>query len=286
MYLRNGVFCAFLIILLFSGTGIFSQERSHVVSQGDTIFSIARTFNVDRDELMRVNGISDPTRLRVGQRLTIPGASGTSAQAANTAQANSTYRAVQGDTFYGIARRHGITVNELLQTNNLSANYVLKPGDMLRVPGTGTAVASTTQTTPPAPLSPSAARADTTRTAAIDASIRWPVTARELNYMIGNSNGVIITGDRSESIRSLSTGTVISAGPYRGYGQVVIVQSANGYIYVYGGCETVSVREGDRVGPGTEMGRLGIDPITQKPQLFFRVYRNNTPVDPATAPRA
>jgi hypothetical protein len=35
-----------------------------------------------------------------------------------------------------------------------------------------------------------------------------------------------------------------------------------------------------------EMGRLGIDPITGKPQLFFRVYLNNSPIDPARAPRA
>ena len=286
MYFRNGAFCLILMILLFSPCGLFGQERTHVVSSGDTIFSIARTFNVDRDELMRVNGITDPTRLRVGQRLTIPGASGTSAaggQPANIPAENITYRAVQGDTFYGIARRYGISVNELLQANNLSANHVLRQGDMLRIPGTAAAAAPAPAATP---QTPSAARAETTRTAVLDASVRWPVSARELSYMIGNSNGVIITGDRSEPVRSLSAGTVISAGPYRGYGHIAIVQAANGYIYVYGGCETLTVKEGDRVGPGMEMGRLGIDPITQKPQLFFRVYQNNTPVDPAKAPRA
>jgi septal ring factor EnvC (AmiA/AmiB activator) len=67
---------------------------------------------------------------------------------------------------------------------------------------------------------------------------------------------------------------------------MAIVQAPNGYIYVYGGHESLTVREGDRVAPGTEMGRLGIDPITQRPQLFFRVYLNNIPVDPARAPRA
>jgi septal ring factor EnvC (AmiA/AmiB activator) len=104
--------------------------------------------------------------------------------------------------------------------------------------------------------------------------------------MIGSSHGVIITGDRSEPVKSLTNGTVISAGPYRGYGRVAIVQATNGYTYVYGGCESLTVKEGDKVGPGMEMGRLGIDPITGKPQLFFRVYLNNSPVDPARAPRA
>ena len=50
--------------------------------------------------------------------------------------------------------------------------------------------------------------------------------------------------------------------------------------------ETLSVKEGDKVGPGSEIGKLGIDAVSNKPQLFFMVYLSNTPVDPAKAPRA
>jgi septal ring factor EnvC (AmiA/AmiB activator) len=112
------------------------------------------------------------------------------------------------------------------------------------------------------------------------------VIARELSYMTGKLSGVVITGDRTEAVKSLSAGTVISAGPYRGFGRVAIVQAAGSYLYVYGGCESLSVKEGDKVGPGTELGRLGIDAVSSKPQLFFMVYRSNAPVDPAKAPRA
>jgi septal ring factor EnvC (AmiA/AmiB activator) len=103
--------------------------------------------------------------------------------------------------------------------------------------------------------------------------------------MTGRLYGVAILGERSEPILSLNHGTVVSAGPYRGFGQVVIVQVAGNYLFVYGGCESLSVREGDRVTPGLELGRLGIDAVSRKPQLFFLVYKNNTPIDPAKAPR-
>jgi septal ring factor EnvC (AmiA/AmiB activator) len=79
---------------------------------------------------------------------------------------------------------------------------------------------------------------------------------------------------------------VVSAGPYRGFGKVAIVQMTGGYLYVYGGCETLSVKEGDRVAPGTELGKLGIDGVSSRSQLFFLVYRSNSPIDPAKAPRA
>jgi septal ring factor EnvC (AmiA/AmiB activator) len=55
---------------------------------------------------------------------------------------------------------------------------------------------------------------------------------------------------------------------------------------VYGGCESLSVKEGDKVTPGSEVGKLGLDTKSEKPQLFFLVYRNNNPIDPAKAPRS
>jgi septal ring factor EnvC (AmiA/AmiB activator) len=105
-------------------------------------------------------------------------------------------------------------------------------------------------------------------------------------YMTGKLNGVVLMGDRNEPVKSLTAGVVISAGPYRGFGKVVIIQVAGGYLYVYGGCESLSVREGDRVMAGTELGRLGMDALSEKPQLFFMVYRNSVSVDPALAPRS
>ena len=45
----------------------------HVVRQGETLYRIARTYGLDVDDLMAVNGIEDPTTLRIGQELLIPG---------------------------------------------------------------------------------------------------------------------------------------------------------------------------------------------------------------------
>jgi septal ring factor EnvC (AmiA/AmiB activator) len=119
----------------------------------------------------------------------------------------------------------------------------------------------------------------------VDASIRWPVAAKEVFYMTGKLYGVALVGDQAEPVKSLTTGTVVSAGPYRGFGKVAIVEMTGGYLYVYGGCESLSVKEGDRVAQGTELGRLGIDAVSTRPLLFFMVYKSNTPMDPAKAPR-
>lgn len=47
---------------------------SHTVEPGQTLYRIARTYEVEVDALMKANGITDPTTLAVGQKLVIPGA--------------------------------------------------------------------------------------------------------------------------------------------------------------------------------------------------------------------
>src|SRR3989338_4936683 len=45
----------------------------HIVERGQTLYRIAKTYNMDVSEIMRVNRIADPTQIDIGQRLFIPG---------------------------------------------------------------------------------------------------------------------------------------------------------------------------------------------------------------------
>jgi len=249
--------------VLFPGT-LTAEDLIHVVTRGETIYSISRFYGVTADELMRHNDINDPSRLFVGRRLVIPAALDTPAPAV-TATVN--YQAARGDTLFGIARAHGITLQDLLDINRFSSSHVLRAGDIIKVPGQALAVVS-----PPAGAGGLYA-------------LRWPVTPRSITYMTGQM-GVVVEGERFESVKSLTQGNVISAGPWRKYGRVVIIEAAGGYFYMYGGCETITVNIGDRITSGMEIGRLGINSVSDRPQLFFMVFRNDLPLDPASAPRS
>jgi murein DD-endopeptidase MepM/ murein hydrolase activator NlpD len=315
MGVRIGILSVLFVItvLVVTTPALYGEERVHIVQRGETFFSIARAQGISAEALMRHNGITDPTRLQAGQRLRIPVAGGSAVASASVAVV-ATYQVVRGDTFFGLARRFSVTVDALRRANNLSEGHILREGEILRLPleavippGTLTGtlggdpvvaspppavqvspppVAPVAVSPPPVPVNQApAASVQPVAGGVPDPSVRWPVVAREVQSMTGKLSGVVITGTRSEPVRSLTRGTVISAGPYRGFGMVVIVQVEGGYIYVYGGSESLSVREGDLVGPGTELGRLGIDAATNQPKLFFMVYRGNVPVNPAIAPR-
>ena len=72
-----------LLVSIFSGCqvlknlGILSKHEQgiyHTVQKGQTLNIIARAYNIDAGRLKRINGVYDPTKLQIGQRLWIPGA--------------------------------------------------------------------------------------------------------------------------------------------------------------------------------------------------------------------
>jgi murein DD-endopeptidase MepM/ murein hydrolase activator NlpD len=298
---RYGIFSLFLLITVIS----FAEDTVHVVEKGETVYSISRLYRVSPEVLMKYNDITDASKLQIGRRLKIPASAAESAVPGNSGAAvpvssppgagYTEYRVVKNDTLYSLARQKGLSLQALLDFNGFTQNHILKVGELVKIPGTatgtgasGTAAAAGSPGTvnPPQTRTDQPGVARQTAVKTVDASLRWPIKPKEIAYMTGKLYGVALVGDKSESIRSLTQGTVVSAGPYRGFGRVVIVQVTGGYLYVYGGCESLSVKEGDRIGPGTELGKLGIDAVSEKPQLFFLVYRGSAPMDPAKAPRA
>jgi membrane-bound lytic murein transglycosylase D len=148
------------------------QTSEYRVKKGDSLGSIARSHGVSVKDLMAWNKISNPKGLRVGQRLKIknkgsapskPAATkpvsasteGTDTAPAEKSQASSPppgtpiklsavndvtradrdtiYHVKEGDTLWGIARKHNVTIAKLQQWNNLKDPSSVKPGTTLTI---------------------------------------------------------------------------------------------------------------------------------------------------------
>lgn len=98
---------------------------TYVVKRGDTLYSIARDYNLTVDELKRLNNLTSNT-LSIGQTLLLK-------SSAPSVIDTNTYIVKSGDTLYGIARDNGTTVSELKELNNLTSNN-LSIGQVLKLP--------------------------------------------------------------------------------------------------------------------------------------------------------
>ena len=111
----------------------------HTVKSGESLVTIARKLRVSRNDLAEANYLTISARVRPGQRLVVPRMpaaallaraaqtdDGTASAAVVTAEVEdvpaTVYRVRAGDTLFAIARRHGATVDQLKQWNNLKGS--------------------------------------------------------------------------------------------------------------------------------------------------------------------
>lgn len=97
---------------------------------------------------------------------------------------------------------------------------------------------------------------------------------------LGNmSKGLTLRVRPSAQVVSVATGRIAFAGPFRGYGRILIVEHAAGYHTVLAGLAEVSVEVGQRISAGEPVGHMAAttDPA---PQLYYEVRKGGDPVDP------
>lgn len=106
-----------------------SSSSRYTVKSGDTLSGIASRHGVSVASLKSANSISGNT-IKSGQRLVIPGGSGSSSASAANDAIN--YRVKKGDTLWGIANKHNVSVASIKKWNNLNSAE-LTPGASLTI---------------------------------------------------------------------------------------------------------------------------------------------------------
>lgn len=111
---------------------------SYTVKAGDTISSISRVYNVTMENVIGVNKLADPSRLKIGQVLVIPQQGNIKKETKPLAvledEKTVKYTVKSNDTLSGIAKVYGTTVLAIQSANKLASPDKLTIGQVLEIP--------------------------------------------------------------------------------------------------------------------------------------------------------
>ena len=234
-----------------------SDAYVHVIESGESLYTIARRYDVTAQAIIQANGFSSPDKIYVGQKIVIPG---------------------RPDLLASKGPAKPVTGDEATQAPVQVASVEPNGGTPIASPNlieTDTPVASASASRPlvqPA-VEPKLSGAD---------KFRWPVSGRVITDF-GNSKGTGINIEAPEgaAIRAAENGQVIYVGSgVEGYGNLILIRHPNGYVSAYAHLKEITVQKGDVVNRGDNIGAAGMTGSVSRPQLHFELRKGATPVDP------
>lgn len=303
--------------IFFTGVSVFCSgflfaELTHTVQKGETLYSISKKYSTTVQSIADANKI-DGTDIKIGQKLVIPEKNGAvQAKTNDSALKNDsridsktekniqTYTVKKGDTWYAIARNFSVSVKQLYELNGTDEKSGLKVGQKIKIPAVSAlasnqSVKNTETSKNTASESKNSELKNQLPSVIIDThnysekkgdpNLVWPVQKPEVTYVNGKVSGVTLSAKKDEPVDAIKSGTVMFSGTYRGFGNVVFIQSKTGHIYAYTGLGKVLVSKGDYIDFKTQIGTAGINSYSSKSQISLMVFQNGLPIDPAKAPR-
>lgn len=257
------------------------SSEVHRVARGETLYGIARRYDLSLRHLIKTNGLRPPYALAVGQKLALP--------------SKTTHKVRKGDTGYSLSRRYGVTVSALMAANNIRAPYRLSVGQTLIIPGGGsqrvTAINSSPRPSTNKPVQVTKNRRGRTvplpkPPARTSSRFLWPV-AGKIASRFGpkeggrHNDGINILASQGAAVRASEAGVVAYASnALEGYGNLLLVKHSGGWVTAYAHNERLLVREGQQVKRGEVIARVGQSGGVEKPQLHFEIRKGRQAHDP------
>jgi len=288
-----------------SGALAFHNASAVIVGEGDTVYALSRRHGVSTRAIIEANKLAAPFHLNVGQRIVLP--------------RYPEHRVVRGDTLIKIAQQYDVGMHETARLNDLDPPYTIYVGQRLRLPRTPVAAAKTRRTQPkqvagaptastssaakasPPPVTkasppppprtvkvsrPTVSRAVPKPPAASGKGFRWPIQGRVVSGFGAkgkgfHNDGINIAAPRGTPIQAAEHGVVVYAGnELRGFGNLLLIKHAGGWVTAYAHADKLLVARGDTVRKGQKVATVGTTGNVTSPQLHFEIRKGKRARDP------
>lgn len=250
-------------------TLVVPRTPTHVVQHGETLYSIADSEGVELYSLARMNELTPPFAVEPGRVLKLP-----PAVARPLAPPAPPPEPPSGKPEIAATPLAPVTTQQL--------------GAPPSPPPSKPEVASLPpQTQTPATTAPQQSQAELPAPPPRAGRFMWPVQGKVIGHYgttaAGTHNdGINIAAAKGTPVRAADSGVVAYAGnELRGYGNLVLIKHAGGWMTAYAHNGTILVKRGELVKRGQEIATVGSTGIVSEPQLHFEIRRGTQVLDPA-----
>jgi murein DD-endopeptidase MepM/ murein hydrolase activator NlpD len=240
-----------------------ANAYAHVIESGESLYTIARRYDVTAQAIIQANGLGSPDKIYVGQKIVIPGR-------ADLLAAKGPARPVVGDdTSAAPIQVASVATNA---ASPIASREMLEPAESAP-PATANASVQSNGPLIQPKVEPTLSGAE---------KFRWPVSGRVItDFANSKGTGINIEAPEGAAIRAAENGQVIYVGNgVEGYGNLILIRHPNGYVSAYAHLKDTKVAKGDVVSRGDQIGTAGMTGSVSRPQLHFELRKGATPVDP------
>lgn len=257
-------------------------RQTYTVEKGDTLYSISRRYDVDITTLSKLNGLKEPYAINVGQKLALP----ESVSNVSVAQHN--------EDAHGVVSSYSYTAGK---TSTQSASKVEKSKPSVqsktiekKAAPSNTTTSEKSKTTKVAVANKTIAKSSSRKTVSAyrKSKFIWPVNGSVVSNfgVVGKgrrNDGINIKAAMGTNVKAADKGVVAYAGnELKGFGNLVLIKHADGYITAYAHNDRLYVKKGQSVLRGEKIATVGRTGSVNTPQLHFEVRAGKKAVNPRT----
>lgn len=248
-----------------------SDAYVHVIESGESLYTVARRYNVTAQAIIQANGFSSPDKIYVGQKIVIPGKASTLAALGPKPSASQAVETL-APAAQPVAKPVAVAALDPQPKTPADTVKPLAPkSDAAPAPVAASAPAAKPLEQPKS--EPVLSGAD---------KFRWPISGRVItDFANSKGTGINIEAPEGTAVRAAENGQVIYAGSgVEGYGNLILIRHPNGYVSAYAHLKDMNVAKGTVVNRGDNIGTAGKTGGVAKSQLHFELRKGATPVDP------
>ncbi len=284
------------------GNTTLDSAKTYIVKPGDGLYRIAVDRGIPYRNLVEWNAISDVNSLKAGQVLRLSPPDAQSAQSNSNVEVRPLADSVVVTPTTTVAQQKQTSNTTLKYPRAIKEGYSEQTASSIASQANGEKVVLKQQNSTPVEKSvaskpvaspasiPKVENADKTRPAEVSASAvsnttstAWgaPTIGKVISPFTVERKGIDIAGQMGQSILASGGGKVVYAGTgLKGYGKMIIIQHADGFLSAYAHNNKLIVKENDVVKKGEKIAEMG-NTDSDQVKLHFELRKFGKPVDPS-----